>query len=96
MRASSVMTIAVVLYVISRWAHNKPALNVQVVVSGAFVILVISMLDQGQTEPIAKGLAWLFLVGAAYQAIPAISKASSAGQSHAHDKQTPASSAPTG
>ena len=96
MRASTVMTLAVVAYVVSRWAHNKPALNAQVVISGAFVILVIAMLDQGETEPIAKGLAWLFLVGAAYQAIPAISKASSTKQSQAGNKQTPASSAPTG
>lgn len=96
MRASTIMTLAVAAYVISRWAHNKPALNTQVVVSGAFAIIVIALLDQGQTEPIAKGFAWLFLVGALYQAIPAIGKAATGTQSHAHDKQKPASSAPTG
>ena len=76
MRASHLMAVAVLLYVVSRWAKNEPAVNVQVIVGGAFAIGVIALLDQGATEPVAKGFAWLFLAGAAYQAIPAISKVS--------------------
>lgn len=65
MRASYVVFAALALLVIGRWAHNKPALNVQTVVGGAFVIIVIAMLDGGKTEEIAKGIAWILLAVAA-------------------------------
>lgn len=74
MRASHLMVVAVLLYVVHRWATGKTAVDVQVVVGGLFAILVIAMLDQGKTEPIAKGFAWLFVLVAAYNAIPVISK----------------------
>lgn len=75
MRASHVMAIAVVLYVLSRWAHNEKALDAKIVIAGVFAIVVIGLLDQGRTESIARGFAWLFLIGAAYQVIPPIAKA---------------------
>lgn len=65
MRASYVVGLALILLVAGRWANNKPALNIQTVIGGAFVILVISALDGGQTEDIAKGLAWLILAAVA-------------------------------
>jgi hypothetical protein len=71
------MFIAVLLYVVHRWATGKTAVDVQVVVGGAFAILVIAMLDQGKTEPVAKGFAWLFVLVAAYNAIPDIHAAAS-------------------
>jgi hypothetical protein len=75
MRATTVMAIAVVLYVIKRWATpGETAVNTQAVVGGAFAILVIAMLDQGETEEIAQGFAWIFLFLAAYQAIGPIAK----------------------
>lgn len=66
------MFLAVILYIITRWSRNEPAVTIQVVVSGAFVIFVIALLDHGRTEEIAKGFAWLFAIIAAYNAIPAI------------------------
>lgn len=65
MRASYVMFAALALLVIGRWAKGKPALNVQTVVGGAFVIIVVAMLDGGKTEEIAKGIAWIVLAVAA-------------------------------
>jgi hypothetical protein len=72
------MGLAVVLYVIHRWGTGKTAVDAKTVVEAAFVILVIAMLDQGSTEPIAKGFAWLFLVVAAYNVIPVVSTATKA------------------
>jgi hypothetical protein len=65
-----VMAVAILLYVIARWAHNKPAVTLGGVVSGLFAIFIIALLDQGKTEQIAKGFAWLFFIVAAYNAIP--------------------------
>lgn len=61
MRGSTVMFAAVVSAVLGRWAHGKPAADVKTIVEGVFAIMVIAFLDQGKTEPIAKGFAWLFL-----------------------------------
>lgn len=75
MRASTIMLVAVLLYVVHRWATNKTAVNPQIVVEAAFALLVVALLDQGETEPVAKGFAWLFLAGAAYTTLPTIAKA---------------------
>ena len=75
MSASVVMALAVLLYVIARWAHNKPAITLGSVVGGLFVIFVIALLDQGRTEQVAKGFAWLFFIVAAYNAIPPLTSA---------------------
>ena len=75
MRASVIMLLAVLLYVIHRWATNRPAVTLPIVLSGLFVIFVIALLDQGRTEPVAKGFAWLFFLVAAYNAIPALTGA---------------------
>lgn len=56
-----IMALAVGALVLGRWAHNKPALNVQTVAGGAFAVIVVAALDGGQTEDIAKGIAWIFL-----------------------------------
>lgn len=55
------MALAFGALVVGRWAHNKPALNAETVVGGAFAIIVIAALDGGQTEDIARGFAWIFL-----------------------------------
>lgn len=73
MTASMVMALAILLYIIARWAHNKPAVTIGGVVSGLFAIFIIALLDQGKTEQIAKGFAWLFFIVAAYNAIPPLS-----------------------
>ena len=41
--------------------------------------LLGTLLDQGKTEQIAKGLAWLFFIGAAYNAIPPVTRAAARG-----------------
>jgi hypothetical protein len=62
MNASTVMIVAVMAAVIGRWAHDQPTASIKTIVESVFAIVVIAMLDQGQTEPVAKGFAWLFLM----------------------------------
>lgn len=47
--------------ILGRFAHNQ-SIGAGTVVRALFAILVIAALDQGQTEPLAKGFASLFLV----------------------------------
>lgn len=61
MKASHVILIAALIYTLGRWAHDKPAVTIQAVASAFFLFLVIGMLDQGETESVAKGFAWLIL-----------------------------------
>jgi hypothetical protein len=77
------MALAVLLYVIARWTRNEPAVTLPSVLGGAFAILVIALLDQGRTEQIAKGFAWLFLIVAAYAALPGFFKSLAAAQAAA-------------
>ena len=75
MRASVVMALAVLLFIIHRWAKNEPAVTLPIVLSGVFAIFVIALLDNGKAEPVARGFAWLFFAAAAYNAIPAFTGA---------------------
>lgn len=62
MRASSIMLFAVIAALIGRWANNKSTpIDAKTVIETIFAIMVVAFLDQGQTEGIAKGFAWLFL-----------------------------------
>jgi hypothetical protein len=70
MTATMVMAMAILLYIIARWSRNQPAVTLGGVVSGLFAIFIIALLDQGKSEPVAKGFAWLFFIVAAYNAIP--------------------------
>ena len=72
MRASTIMLVAALLYLVHRWATNQKAIDPKTAVEVAFAVLVIALLDQGETEPVARGFAWLFLAGAAYTALPTI------------------------
>ena len=61
MSATELMVVAIILGVIGRWAHNENAVpSAKGVVEIIFALLVIAMLDQGRTEQIATGFAWLF------------------------------------
>lgn len=61
MRATTVFLIGAALGAVGRWAHNEKAVpDAKQMVEIVFALLLISMLDQGRTEPIAKGFAWLF------------------------------------
>lgn len=75
MRASVVMALAVLLFVLHRWATSQPAVTLPIVLSGLFAIFIIAILDHGKTESIARGFAWLFFIVAAYRAIPAFTGA---------------------
>jgi hypothetical protein len=69
------MALAIVLFVIARWSRNSNnTITIGVVVSGIFAVFVIALLDQGRTAEVAKGLAWLFFIGAAYNALPPVTK----------------------
>jgi len=60
--ATTVMLIAWGALIATHWANNKPTLNVKQVIEMVFAILLIAFLDSMEnTEPIAKGFAWLFL-----------------------------------
>jgi hypothetical protein len=61
MKASHVILVAALVYTLGRWSHNKPAVTLQSVVSVFFLFIVIGMLDTGESEPVAKGFAWLIL-----------------------------------
>jgi hypothetical protein len=60
-KASHIILIAALVYTLGRWAHGKPAVTIQSVVSVFFLFIVIGMLDAGETEPVAKGFAWIVL-----------------------------------
>lgn len=64
MSATTLMAVAIVGGVVGRWAHNKPTVpSVSGIVKIVFAVVVIAALDQGSTQQIARGFAWLFLAG---------------------------------
>jgi hypothetical protein len=84
MRATLIMALAVLLYIVHRWATNQSAVTLPIVLSGLFVIFVIGVLDSfSKTQEIARGFAWLFFIVAAYNAIPAFTGAIKSAQSGA-------------
>lgn len=89
MSATVIMALAIVLYIIHRWATNQPAVNLAVVLSGVFAIFIIALLDQGRTAEIARGFAWLFFIVAAYNAIPAFTGAITSAQQSAKTGTNP-------
>lgn len=61
MSATKVMVVAILFGVVGRWSHNKKAVpDPKGLVQVVFAVVFIALLDQGKTEPVAKGLAWLF------------------------------------
>lgn len=62
MNATTIMAIAVVGGLVGRWSHNQKAIpSAGGLVQIAFALVVISALDAGDTQQIAKGFAWLLL-----------------------------------
>lgn len=60
--ATKVMLFAIVVGVIGRWANNQKAVpSATGLIQIVFALLLIAALDQGKTEPIAMGFAWIFL-----------------------------------
>jgi drug/metabolite transporter (DMT)-like permease len=77
--ASEIMFVAIGAALVGRWANNKSTpLGPKQVIEAIFAVLFIGFLDQGKTEPIAKGFAWLFLAAVLlsdYSPLNALSKA---------------------
>ena len=64
MSGTTLMAIAIVGGLVGRWAHNKKAIpSASGLVKIAFAVVVIAALDQGRTQDVARGFAWLFLAG---------------------------------
>lgn len=62
MSGTTVMAIAIVGGIVGRWAHNRPAVpSASAVAKILFAVVVIAALDQGATQPVARGFAWIFL-----------------------------------
>ena len=61
MSATVIFAVAWGALILGHWSANKPTINTKQVVEMAFALIVIALLDQGETEPVAKGFAWLFL-----------------------------------
>jgi len=61
MSATMVFALAWGALILTHWANNKPTISVKQVIEMTFALLVIALLDQGETADIAKGFAWLFL-----------------------------------
>ena len=64
MRATTVMLVALGLAVAGRWAHDR-RITGREVAGAAFAWLVIALLDNPATAPVAQGFAWLFFVAVA-------------------------------
>ncbi len=63
MSATKIMGFAIAAGVIGRWANNKKALpSAAGVLQVIGALFIVSLLDTGKTEPVAKGLAGLFAV----------------------------------
>jgi len=62
MTATRVLMLAILAGVVGRWATNQKAVGSgKTVIQTAFVLVVVAAMDQGRTEPIARGFAWLVL-----------------------------------
>jgi len=79
MSASEIMVVAIGAALVGRWANNKSTpLGPKQVIEAVFAVLFVAFLDQGKTEPIAKGFAWLFLAAvllSPYSPLNALNKA---------------------
>jgi hypothetical protein len=48
--------------ILSHWAGSKPTVNIRQVIEMVMAILLVAFLESSpKTQPIAQGLAWLFL-----------------------------------
>lgn len=79
MSATTIMLVTFGILILTHWANSEPTISVKLVVEMVFAIIVIAMLDQGRTEPIAKGFSWLFLAAVLLSSKSILSKLSSIG-----------------
>lgn len=60
--ATVILFLALLAGVAGRWAHGKKLPSGGGLLQIVFALVVITVLDRGETRPIARGFAWLFLV----------------------------------
>lgn len=62
MNATELMAVAFLLAIIGRWEHGQKTMpGGKAIVEVIFALLVIAFLDQGRTQPLARGFAYIFL-----------------------------------
>jgi len=62
MNATELMALAFVLAVVGRWEHGESAVpSGKGLIEVIFALLLVAFLDQGRTQPIARGFAFIFL-----------------------------------
>jgi hypothetical protein len=62
MNATTIFIAGIGAGVLGRWAHNQPAVpSAGKTVSVVASLILISAIDHGQTQQVARGFAWLFL-----------------------------------
>lgn len=59
--ATVILFLALMAGLVGRWAHNKPLPSATGFFQIVFALVVITVLDRGNTRPIARGFAYLFL-----------------------------------
>jgi hypothetical protein len=60
--ATTVMLVAFGALILGHWANNEPTLSAKALIEMVFAVLFIAFLENiPQAQPIAQGLAWLFL-----------------------------------
>jgi hypothetical protein len=58
------MLLAIGAGLVGRWSHNQKTIpSAGGVVEVVFALVLIAALDNGRTEDVARGFAWLFLAG---------------------------------
>jgi hypothetical protein len=62
MNATTIFIAGIGAGVLGRWAHNQPAVpSAGKTVSVVASLILISAIDHGETQQVARGFAWLFL-----------------------------------
>lgn len=62
MNATELMALALLLAIIGRWEHGETAVpSGKGIVEIIFALLLVAFLDQGRTQPLARGFAYIFL-----------------------------------
>ena len=59
--ATVIFFLALLSGIVGRWAHGKSLPSGKGILQIVFALVVITVLDRGQTRPIARGFAYLFL-----------------------------------
>jgi hypothetical protein len=59
MSAVTIFMAAVIIMVIGRWAAGQTAVSVKIVVGSIFGAFIIALLDHGDAQVLARGLAWI-------------------------------------